>query len=368
LIWVADIGGAGPHVTELLGLYYLDALDPAAGALIDDHLPACAECRESADRIVETIASLALLSEQDRAEMVDNFGALNRSGPPSERFVQFFAPEPEPVTGKKAEVAPPVSDSAVPRARPDEEPPVADDAPRQARRGTLAPAQSKDASADVAPVAAQQPRSATSPQARPQVQRQPQARPNPQVRPNPQARVRAAEPVIEPVAVPAPPRRSDPSGPSRGRSSKARNRRRAAVARLSGLLVLVVAVGGLALGALVRLKRDTGGSVVIPVVTVAATAADRSTGASLSVFLVQGENGVSVRATVGGLKSGIGYRLYAVASDGHALPVENWVSDGKVQDINAEVQMPLSSLVFFTVSRSGNHPVVSAYLAPDGKR
>ena len=90
---MADIGGDEPHVTELLGLYYLDTLGPAEGALIEAHLPECAQCREMADQVIDTVAALALLSERDREEVLDNFGALNRSGPPSERFVRFFAPD-----------------------------------------------------------------------------------------------------------------------------------------------------------------------------------------------------------------------------------------------------------------------------------
>ena len=66
---VADVGGAEPHVTDLLGLYYLDALGRAECALVEQHLPTCGSCRGSADQVVEAIASLALLSEQDRAEL-----------------------------------------------------------------------------------------------------------------------------------------------------------------------------------------------------------------------------------------------------------------------------------------------------------
>ncbi|MFI7539817.1 hypothetical protein [Actinoplanes sp. NPDC049599] len=146
-----------------------------------------------------------------------------------------------------------------------------------------------------------------------------------------------------------------------------RSRRTGALVRLGGLLALVLVIGGLAFGALLRGNQRTG-AVAVPVVTAAATAADSSTGASLSVFVTQQDGGVTVRATVDGLRSGVGYRLQAVTSDGHAWPVVNWTSDGKLQDITAQVQVPLSTLVFFTVSRAGSGPVVSAYLGPGGVR
>jgi hypothetical protein len=167
-----------------------------------------------------------------------------------------------------------------------------------------------------------------------------------------------ASPSPDPSKAPRP----SATGPV-GRRPQARDRRKPALVRLSGLLTLVVVIGGLAIGALLRGDRDAG-SVAVPVVTAAAAAADSSTGASLSVFVTQREPGVSVRATVDGLRPGVGYRLQAVTSDGHTWPVVNWTSDGKLQDITAEVPVPLSTLVFFTVSRAGSGPVVSAYLGP----
>ncbi|MGC4852151.1 hypothetical protein ACLQ24_01850 [Micromonospora sp. DT4] len=95
-------GGAGdPHVTELLTPYYLDVLDRVEGSLVTAHLGDCADCRDAAEAVIETIAVLALLPEKDREELLDNFGALNRTGPPPARFVEFLAhqPEPEPTPG-----------------------------------------------------------------------------------------------------------------------------------------------------------------------------------------------------------------------------------------------------------------------------
>ncbi|MFG1610442.1 zf-HC2 domain-containing protein [Actinoplanes sp. NPDC049265] len=284
-------------MAELLGLYYLDQLSAAEGALIEGHLPGCAQCRESAAQAIETIASLALLSTRDRAELIDNFGALDRSGPPPGPYERFFPAEPPPAA----------------------------------------------------------PEPAASTENNPGPDRTGKTRPEPAVPPS----VATAQPAtITPVA---PPRRLGIRLRAHRDRSGAGNRHRAALVRLSGLLILVLAFGGFATAALLHLRKNSA-PVAIPVTTVAVNAADRSTGASLSVFLAQGENGVSVRATVGGLKTGAGYRLEAVTSDGRTLPVTSWVSDGKVRDITAEVPVPLSTLVFFTVSRPGNHPVVSAYL------
>ncbi|MEU5785991.1 hypothetical protein [Micromonospora lupini] len=95
-------GVAGdPHVTELLTPYYLDVLDRVEGPLVAAHLGACTDCQGAAETVIETIAVLALLPEKAREELLDNFGALNRTGPPPARFVEFLAhqPEPEPTPG-----------------------------------------------------------------------------------------------------------------------------------------------------------------------------------------------------------------------------------------------------------------------------
>ena len=333
---MADIGGGEPHVTELLGLYYLDTLGPADGAVVESHLPTCAECRESAEQAVETIALLALLSERDRDEVLDNFGALNRTGPPSERFVRFFAPDPEP-SASDEQPAPlaPTSDF------PDEHAPELDE-PGRAPRRRLFGKRKAAAAAEPEPPQASEPAPAAVAA---------------KVEPSPPPPPPAAEPIIELSGDSARSRRDELVGPPR------RKPRRSALIRASALLVLVVVLGGLAVGALVH-GPGASGPAAVPVVTAAATAADSSTGASLSVFVTQREGGVNVRATVNGLRAGAGYRLQAVTYDGHAWPVVNWTSDGKLQDITADVQVPISALVFFTVSRAGSGPAVSAYLAP----
>jgi hypothetical protein len=88
---VRDVDRAEAHVTELVGLYYLDALGREENDTVERHLADCEECREEAARAVDAVAMLAFLSDEDRQELVDNYGALDRVGPPSERFVRFFA-------------------------------------------------------------------------------------------------------------------------------------------------------------------------------------------------------------------------------------------------------------------------------------
>lgn len=257
---MADIAGDEQHVTDLLGLYYMDALDRSQGDAVERHLQSCPSCRGAADETVETIAALELLPEDDRRELLDNFGALHRTGPAPARFVRFFgdARSDEPDKG-------------------------------------------------------------------------------------------------------SPPGRSGPTAPPARRRFRMRNRRTAALVRNGGLLAVVLVVAGLAVGALLRTP-DVSSA---PTTTVAATAADDRTGASLSVSATQREDGVvTIRATVNGLKTGRGYRLHAVTTDGQALPVLNWTSDGKVQELSGDVQVPLSALSLFTVVQAGEGPVVSAYLSP----
>lgn len=403
------MGGDESHVTELLGLYYLDTLGIAEGVRIEAHLPECAQCREVAEQVIDTVASLALLSEQDREEVLDNFGALNRTGPPSERFVRFFAPDvaPEEPTPKEdggepaveAQPAPaPENAGRQPRRLPFLKRKASGSEPTPVDPPPVAPAPIAPPPVAPTPIAvAKQPVPIEKPKppvkvpppavppveslpvgsslelpvepapSREELVREPGQRRHPQRKAAEETPASGplplAPPLPEPPKAPHPPATAPVSEEPPERRPQAPDRRKPALVRLSALLTLVVVVGGLAFGALLHGDRDAG-SVAVPVVTAAATAADRSTGASLSVFVTQGESGVSVRATVDGLRPGVGYRLQAVTSDGHAWPVVNWTSDGKLQDITAEVPVPLSSLVFFTVSQAGSGPVVSAYLGP----
>jgi hypothetical protein len=98
-------------------------------------------------------------------------------------------------------------------------------------------------------------------------------------------------------------------------------------------------------------------------VTAAAKATDTTSGASASVFLTDGDQGVTIRATVSGLRSGTAYVLYASTFDGESRPVHHWTGTEAVEDVTAELDgIHLGDLSFFTISPEGGGVVVSVYL------
>ncbi|HWS32529.1 MAG TPA: hypothetical protein VN408_07275 [Actinoplanes sp.] len=63
---MTEIIGSDSHVDEqLLGLHYMDALDPAESDVIHQHLQACPECHARAEEIIDAVAALALLGTDD---------------------------------------------------------------------------------------------------------------------------------------------------------------------------------------------------------------------------------------------------------------------------------------------------------------
>jgi hypothetical protein len=63
---MADIISSEAHVDqEMLGLHYMDALDPAQSDVIHRHLEECSVCRAQADEVIDTVAALALLGIDD---------------------------------------------------------------------------------------------------------------------------------------------------------------------------------------------------------------------------------------------------------------------------------------------------------------
>ncbi|MFG1605385.1 zf-HC2 domain-containing protein [Actinoplanes sp. NPDC049265] len=62
-----DAAAQDDHVTDLLGPHYMDALTPAESDAVDRHLRDCAECRSAAESVVEVVAALGLLLEDDGA-------------------------------------------------------------------------------------------------------------------------------------------------------------------------------------------------------------------------------------------------------------------------------------------------------------
>ena len=367
---MADFAGDQPHVAHLLGLYYLDSLDPSQGDDIERHLQSCAACRTTAEETCEAIAALALLNDE-RDELLDNYGALNRRGGAAPApFARFFGPETPGDSGPLIQAGRPkdISNGSQPPvpadldARP--KPAELDDPAWQRPSGPdwgrpdgtipdgpVGPLPAKLAGPSTAPPAAKKP-------AMPVV--------------NKPAINKPAMPAVNKLVASKPPmpaggepdklrlvRRDDLASPSAQR----RPRRTRALVGAGALLTLVLAVGGLAVGALVNgMEQPPAESKVV---TAAATAADSTTGASVAVFVTEHETNVNVRATVNGLRTGAGYRLRAVTTDGRNLAVVNWTGTGSVQDVTGDVPVRLAQLSYFTVTRPDNTAVVSVYL-PQG--
>jgi len=240
---MADIIGSDAHVDqELLGLHYMDALDPAQSDVIHRHLEECSACRAQADEVIGTVAALALLG-------IDDVVPGTAATPP---------PAPAPARGGTAPVRP------------------------SGRGGSTRPGQPKGRS---------------------------------------------------------------------GRTGK--------LVRTGSLLALVLVLAGLGLATLVRAPQGK----PTPVVTAAAVATDGTTGASASVMVSsEGDDGVTVRATVSGLRDGAAYVLYAVTSDSATGEVSRWTGTAAVQDVSGYLPVRIGDLSFFTVSLADGGPVVSVYL------
>lgn len=58
--------GSGTHIDhELLGLHFMDALDPAESDVVHGHLQVCGACSALADEVCDTVAALALLGTDE---------------------------------------------------------------------------------------------------------------------------------------------------------------------------------------------------------------------------------------------------------------------------------------------------------------
>jgi hypothetical protein len=172
-----------------------------------------------------------------------------------------------------------------------------------------------------------------------------------------------------PVAAgPAPLRRPAPGRPgNRSRSGPGGLLRRLrdgptrAVVSLVVLAVVLILSVGMALG----LALGRTGAVAPAAITLAATAraADGTSGASLSVFFSGDAQGATIRATVTGLHKGERYQLYAVASDGRTRVVCHWLGSEGAQDVGGTIELPATTLSFFTVTKMNGTTIVSAYVA-----
>ncbi|MDP9796195.1 putative anti-sigma-YlaC factor YlaD [Catenuloplanes nepalensis] len=114
-------------VTELLGAYYMDALPIEQGDEIERHLAGCVRCRETADEVIELVATLALVEGDGRREVIDEFGAVPSQKPAG------AAPEVVPVVSEKR----PEERPAVRNVRPARETRDRTRPPRSRRRRAL---------------------------------------------------------------------------------------------------------------------------------------------------------------------------------------------------------------------------------------
>jgi anti-sigma factor RsiW len=216
-----------PHVRFSLGLYLLGSLPQQERESVERHLASCADCRTESDQLGEVVAALALLSEEEGREVVEEFGV-----------------PPKPVITR---------------------------------------------------------------------------------------------------TIPAP----------------KRTRRSRALLSIAGLVVVVL----ISVGVIIGLSVSGGGTTTTPVtITLAATAADTSSGATVSVVATGHDGRVTVRATVTGLHAGTKYQLYAVTSDGALHVVTSWVGVDAPQDVSGDLPLSPRQLSFFTVTLADSTPVVSAYL------
>lgn len=286
---MADIIGSDAHVDqELLGLHYLDALDPAESDVIHQHLEQCPACQAQADEVIDTVAALALLGTDD---LEPSSTARPESAVRSESAAGLeFPARSETAVGGESVGSAEAEVGVMPAER--------GNSAAFAASGKSGPA--RNGSGSVRP-----------------------ARGGGSTRP----------------------------GEKRRRTGK--------LLRTGALLALVLVVAGLGLATLVRSPQ--GGPT--PILTAAAEATDQTTGASASVTVSdEDDDGVTIRATVSGLREGTDYLLYAVTSDGGTQEVTRWTGTAAVQDVSGRLPVRLDDLSFFTVALAGGGPVVSVYL------
>ncbi|WP_328382021.1 zf-HC2 domain-containing protein [Micromonospora zamorensis] len=370
-----DVSGTDAHVADLLALYHLDALDRRSGEQVGRHLQSCPQCRAAATEVCETLAALALLSD-DRDHLLNRYGALGTAVPAA--FPARFAPqEPAGQPGREAQEtdrrrfrlrrggtgAETATGEASAAAGPD--------------LGRREPPQQRVAPAPVTPPPVAPPPAAPPPVAPPRAAPPPAA-------PPPVALVEKPSPVQEqttPTAVPLPTRTArrpvthpaqrgfgrapgiaHPDDGQRVRRKRLLSRRAVTFAGLGALLMAALTVAGISARAL--LAPPAPGVQTNIVRTAVASATDRDSGANLSVFLTEERDGVTVRATLSGLAEGTGYRLYGYTFDGRQRPLVNWTGRAGVQELDGELPVGIADLSHFAVTR-GTRIVVTAYLPRD---
>ncbi|MBQ1038680.1 zf-HC2 domain-containing protein [Micromonospora sp. C81] len=386
---VEEVSGTEAHVADLLALYHLDALDRRSAEQVGHHLQSCQQCRAAATEVCETLAALALLSD-DRDHLLNRYGALGAAVPAA--FPARFAPqEPAGQPGREAQE----TDRRRFRLRRGgtgaETATGEASAPAGPDLGRREPPQQRVAPAPVTPPPVAPPRTAPPAVALPRVAPPAVAPPAvalprvaPPAAPPPATLVEKPSPVQEqttPTAVPLPTRTArrpvthpaqrgfdrapgiaHPDDGQRVRRKRLLSRRAVTFAGLGALLMAALTVAGISARAL--LAPPAPGVQTNIVRTAVASATDRDSGANLSVFLTEERDRVTVRATLSGLTEGTGYRLYGYTFDGRQRPVVNWTGRAGVQELDGELPVGIADLSHFAVTR-GTRIVVTAYLPRD---
>jgi anti-sigma factor RsiW len=169
-----------------------------------------------------------------------------------------------------------------------------------------------------------------------------------------------APPPVPSKAAPHSP--ADRRPPNRPDPRASRHRRRALIA-IGGLASVVVLTIGMALG--LALGHGGGGAAggTPTGISMAAAAADNTTGATLSVVVTAAvDGGTTVHATVSGLRDGERYELVAVTVDGTTSVVSVWLGATGARDLADDIPVAPTQLAFFAIARGDGTPVVSAYL------
>ncbi|MCI4061376.1 hypothetical protein MRQ36_01810 [Micromonospora sp. R77] len=363
-------------MADLLALYYLDALDRRSGEQVGHHLQSCQLCRTAATEVCETLAALALLSD-DGDDLLNHYGALGTAVPPA--FPARFAPQ---------ELAGPAGEET-------QETDKRRFRHRRGRTGVETAARKAPAAAgpDLGQGKASQQRVAPPPVAPVQKPSQQRIAPPPvapiqeppqqRAAPRPVAPVHKPPPIEQRAALPAVPTQqpaarrplAHPTRPGfdrppdiphagdgqRARSTRKRlfSRRSATLASLSALLLLTLTVAGIAARALLDPPALEGQPVTVP--TAVASATDPDSGANMSVLLTEGRDRVTVRATLSGLDEGTGYRLYGYTFDGRRWPLVNWTGRTGVHEVAGELPVGIADLSHIAVTH-GARVVVTVFL------
>lgn len=179
--------------------------------------------------------------------------------------------------------------------------------------------------------------------------------PAPAPEPTPTPAAAPPTPVAAPPAPTAPSPTPTPARPHRVDPTRRRNWSRPQLVVLGLAVLMAIGIGGL--GGFIA---GRGQSTSPTSISLVAVGDGGESDASMSVFVLNRRDGVSVHATVIGLEAGARYRLLAVTAEGRTLVVTEWWGQEKAQEISGDLDVPASSLAFFSVIRTDGTQVMLA--------